>query len=255
MKKTLQLPVELDCPEKQQIGVSIIYSFFAFFSMPFLVLLFSGGSENDIQIPSILELGYHILNFCVFVGLFRELLQDSWFLFRLNFKAAFSSVKISTLVIVGIAYLWYAICRVTGIELLSIAVYGTLPIAETNLLMFSTDLVYGRPVIGFICMVLFSPVVITCAFYATGFVPAFNVRPWLGYLVVAVVTAVPAICNASTYWDPVIEIVLYLSRLPIHMVACRAYQKTENIWAPILCLMIANLIACLRLLLLLLTGQ
>lgn len=256
MNKTLMLPTELDSPGKQQIGVGIIYSVFAFFSMPFLVLLISGGGSSlDIKILSYLELAYHALNFCVFFGILRELLQDSWFMFRLNWKKMFSTIKFAVIAMVGVAYLWYLLYRVTGIELLSIAVYGTLPISEIDILLYSSDLAYCSPVIGLISMVLLSPFVIACAYYAIGFTPAFNVRPWLGYLVVAAVTAIPPICNASTYWDPTVEAVLYFSRLPLHLIACRAYHKTENIWTPIFCLMITNLIACLRMIVLLLTGQ
>ncbi len=255
MEKELILPPELDSPGKQHVGVGIIYSVFAFFSLPFLTLLISGGSGDNVTILSVLEMVYHILNCGIFFAIFKELILDSWFLFRINWKAMFSKIKYAVLAMVGVAYLWYAIGRITGLDIFSIAVYGTLPITELDVLFFSTDLVYAKPVIGFISTVLLAPFAITCAFYAVGFAPAFNVRPWFGYLMVAVVTAFPTICNALTYWDPTVEIVLYIARLPLHMIACRAYQKTENIWAPIFCLMLANLIAFLRLLILLLLGQ
>lgn len=255
MKQNLELPPQLESPGKQHVGVGIIYSVFAFFSMPFVVLLLSGGSGNDVKILGILELAYHVLNCFVFFSIFRELVMDSWFLFRVNFKEIFSSVKFTALAMVGVAYLWYVLYRITGIELFSIAVYGTLPITELDVLFYSTDLVYLLPVIGLISTVLLAPFAITCAYYAIGFAPAFNVRPWLGYVVVAVVTAIPHICNACTYWDPTVEAVLYVSQLPLHLLACRAYQKTENIWAPIACLMFANLVSFLRLLVLLLIGQ
>lgn len=255
MEKTIKLPVELDCPEKQYRGVGIIYSIFAFFSMPFIVLLISAGLWDNLQVLSIIEAVYHALNFIVFLGIFREWLQDSWFLFRINFKKMFSTIKYASLAMVGVAYLWYILYRITGMELLSIAVFGTLPLSETQIMLYSTDLTYSSPVLGFICMCLLSPVVISCAYYAIGFVPAFNVRPWLGYVVVALVLAVPHICNASTYWDSTEETVIYFAQLPIHLIACRAYHKTENVWTPICCVIFANLIACVRLLVLLLLGQ
>ncbi len=256
MKKTFTLPVELDSPGKQHIGVGIIYSVFAFFSMPFLVLLIGGsGSGGDLTIMSIFELVYHVFNCLVFFAIFKELILDSWFMFQLNWKKMFSTIKFAVLAMVGVAYLWYLLERLTGSPLFSIAVYGTLPITELDVLFYSTDLVYTKPLIGFISTVLLAPFAITCAFYAVGFVPAFNVRPWFGYVMVAVVTAIPHICNGFTYWDPTVEAILYASQLPIHLIACRAYQKTENIWTPIFCLILANLVAFLRLLILLLIGQ
>jgi hypothetical protein len=55
---------------------------------------------------------------------------------------------------------------------------------------------------------------------------------------------VPYIVNALTFWAWSEELILYLVHLPIHFIACRIYQKTDTVWAPIFTLMLANLISC-----------
>ena len=48
--------------------------------------------------------------------------------------------------------------------------------------------------------------------------------------------------------------ILYFAQLPIHLIACWSYKKADSIFAPILVLTIANLLACVRLIILALLG-
>ena len=91
---------------------------------------------------------------------------------------------------------------------------------------------------------VFSPVAVSCLFYATAFAPVGCRRPWLAYPVVALLIAFPRICNGMTCWNPTEELVLYLAQLPMHLLACWSYQKTDTVWAPIAVHAAANLIAC-----------
>ena len=80
------------------------------------------------------------------------------------------------------------------------------------------------------------------------FAPVCYYRPALAYIVMAVFLAFPRFCNAATYWDPATEWTLYFAQLPVHLLACRSYQKADSIWAPILTLSLVNGIACILLL-------
>ena len=61
----------------------------------------------------------------------------------------------------------------------------------------------------------------------------------------ALVLALPRLANALTFWVPEEEMILYFAQLPIHMLACWAYQKTDNIWTPIVLHAVVNLFGCL----------
>ena len=54
--------------------------------------------------------------------------------------------------------------------------------------------------------------------------------------------------NNVTGWDVTTEIILFVIQLPVHIIACWAYRRANNICAPILTLALANLLACCRLL-------
>lgn len=255
MAKKLKLPIELECPEKVHIIIGYLYGVLCFCSMPFLVLLTSMDLWQDAKVLTWYELVYHILNFCVCIGIFREFLQDSFFLFGINRKKIFSTVRIAVLAMLLVVGIWYVLYKITNFYPLLYGIYGTLPLSEMDILSLGSDIVFANPIVGLVIMVILSPLVCSCLYYAIGFAPAFNVRPWLGYVVIAIVVALPRICNGLTHWNPVDQALLYCVQLPLHMVACWSYHKAENIFAPILTLMTANLLACGRILVMLFLGQ
>ena len=239
-----KLPVFLECPEKQVIGVTAIYSVLCFFSLPFILLLMLGGFEDNIKAISWYEIAFHILNFAVMVGLFREYLRDGLDVLQVNKQEVLRTIEIAAAVMLGVMGLWFVLLQTTELDVFYLACFGTVPMSEMDLFCLSVDVVYANPIFGTLCMVVLTPVTVSCIYYAVGFVPAYNVRPWLGYLVVAAVLAFPRICNAMTYWDPAQEVISYFTHLPIQMVACWAYRRTDTIWTPILLHAITNLVAC-----------
>lgn len=136
------------------------------------------------------------------------------------------------------------------VAVLLCAVLFSLPIVELDVFAFPRDLVQDVPLWGTLCTVLLTPVTTACLFYATGFAPTANRKPWLAYLVVALVLLFPRACNAFNFDSLSIELILYLAQLPIHWAACWAYQKTDTVWAPIFTLSCANLLYCLAVILL-----
>lgn len=255
MKKEITLPANIDCPEKNNLFAAIFYGVLCFFSMPFLVMFTSMGYWQEGKIMVWYELAYHVLNFVVVLGLFREYLQDAFFLFGVRKKEIFSTVRIAVVAMLAVVGVWYLLAKLTNSYLFQVALYGTLPLTEMDVMMLSSIMPYENPLVGIVITMFLSPLITVCLYYLPGFVPAFNVRPWLGYLCVAVVLAIPRISNASTHWDPVDEAVLYFAQLPVHLIACWSFRKTENMFAPVLSLMIANGLACARMIVLLLLGQ
>lgn len=239
-----KLPVLMDAPETQVIGVTALYSILCFFSLPFILLLLLGGFENNLTAISWYEIVFHVVNFAVMVGLFREYLQDSLDTLRICAKEVVHTIEIAVGLVVGVMLVWFALLRLTDWGMFYIASFGTVPMSEMDLFSLSADVVCANPIFGTLCMVVLTPVTVSCIYYAVGFVPAFNVRPWLGYLVVAAAIAFPRICNAVTYWDPAQQMVSYFAHLPIQLIACWAYRRTDTIWTPIILHAITNLLAC-----------
>ena len=147
----------------------------------------------------------------------------------------------------GVVYLWNQLLPATQHGAFYLAAYGTIPITEMDLFSLSGNIVCANPLFVTVCMVLLTPITTSCLYYGIGFTHAHNVHPALGYLAVAAVTAFPRLCNAVTYWNPTEQLILYLAHLPVHMIACWAYRRTDSILTPIAVHMITNLVACLLL--------
>lgn len=253
MKTNSKLPLALDCPDKQIYISTLIYSIVSFFTFPFLLLLFSINVEDE-AILVWYELVYHIINFVFVFKFFREYLTDAYDLFIARKNDIFFIVKTAVLAILAVIGLWYLLAKLTKWTPFTIALLGSLPLSEMDIFLLSADIAYLNPIPGTIAMVLLSPMICSCIYYSVAFVPAYNVRPWLGYLLVALLLAFPRCCNAFTHWDPATELVLYLAQLPIHLIACWSYQKADSIYAPILVLTITNLLACGRMIVMALLG-
>ena len=253
MKKEIVAPVFLDCPDKQVYIPGLIYSVVTFFTFPFFLLLYSINVE-DTAVLVWYELIYHGINFLFVLRFFREYLRDALDLFGARKQEILSAVKLAVFAILAVIGLWYLLAKLTRWEPLGIALFGSLPLSEMDIFLLSSYIPYLNPIPGTIAMVLLSPLVCSCLYYSVAFAPAYNVRPWLGYLLVALMLAFPRLCNAFTHWDPAEEMALYFAQLPFHLIACWSYKKADSIYAPILVLTIANLLACGRLIVLALLG-
>lgn len=238
-------PTMIDCPEKRSIISGLGYGILAFWSLPFILLLFMQGSFHNRVTLSWGDIAYHIINFFMAVIIFRQYLVESFLILQSEFKNVLS-VALTAAGMMCVVILVYIIGHLAfGSPLLSLAAYGALPITEVELFVFSCDVIEQVPLFGTLCMVILTPVTISCLHYATAFAPACCSKPWLGYVLVALILAFPRICNGLTYWDPVEEGLLYLIQLPLHLIACWSYQKADTIWAPIISLSVTNLIASL----------
>lgn len=242
-------PTMLDRPETPQVIISVIYCLLAFFSLPFIMLLLMQGSFDNDAVRSGIEIAYHVINFLVAVFVYREYLGESFLNVQIDVKNFLKTVGICVALMFALAWTMFRFFTALGSEMMLTAAMGILPLAEVDLFTLSSWLVLTNPIIGTICLVILAPFTISCLFYSTVFAPICCNRPWLAYLVVALLIAFPRICNGMTYWNPTEELVLYLVQLPMHLMACWSYQKTDTVWAPIAVHASANLLASLLVLL------
>ena len=118
-----------------------------------------------------------------------------------------------------------------------------LPVVEMFVSHTPLFLVELEPIIGAITLSVFAPLSICALFYCLGFAPICYIKPWLAYLSIAIITLIPPIINII--WRGGADLVLsgYLVQLPIHLLVCWSYQKTDNVWTPLVSLAAVNLLA------------
>ena len=238
-------PVMMDRPEKGSSFAALVYGIICFASFPFLILFFMQGLIDDPVISSWCEIAYHVFNLYVIGSLYRTYLSDAAFDAKINWKQIAKVAAICVAIIFGLYFSLERIAATFGIEPLNFAFYGMLPMSEMDLFTLGSTVVYYNPLFGTLCMVLVAPFVISLIYYASSFAPICCERPWLAYPVTTLVLALPRLANALTFWVPEEEMILYFAQLPIHMLACWAYQKTDNIWTPIVLHAVVNLFGCL----------
>ena len=122
-----------------------------------------------------------------------------------------------------------------------------LPVVEMFVSHTPLFLIELQPIIGAITLSVFAPISICALFYCFGFAPICCRKPWLAYLGIAIITLIPPIINIL--WRGGAELVLsgYLIQLPIHLLLCWSYQKTDNVWTPLISLVVINLLASIDL--------
>lgn len=240
-------PEMYDRPENGSIAVSAIYWVICYFMIPFVTRFLSYAFSSDLFAVIGVDIATYIVNFLCIFWLFRAYLSDSY----LNIQKGFAvTVLISTgLVLLIEISLMYAGIRLDWMESLS-----AYPISETSVVATASVVVGANPLLGTLCMTFLTPITVSCMFYGTIFAPIANTRPLLAYAATAVLMVLPRLL--STWWLGVgnYDVAIYLLQLPVHMIACWSYQRTNTIWAPIITLSISNLLTSLLFIFLIMIG-
>ena len=231
-----------DYPEKQTIIGSVSYSVFSYALLPSLFFWLNIDRTMDYSKLVWFDIVLRGINFVAVLGMFFRYLRDSFWNVQMNTKNVLKHAGIGAGCMVAV----WLVCTVAGTLLENTTVLmGSLPIAEGETYGFTLAMLLQKPTFGLPVIVLLAPFTIACLFYATVFAPLAYQKPWLGYVVMAGVLLLPKVANGMAYWNWGEEMVIYLVQLPIHMIACRIYQKTDTIWTPIIALMMANGVACI----------
>ena len=126
-----------------------------------------------------------------------------------------------------------------------------LPIVETFVSNTPCLVIDLQPIFGTIALSVFAPISICVLFYCLGFAPVCYQKPWLAYLCIAVITMFPSVIDILWRGENGYMMTGYIVQLPVHLLACWSYQKTDNVWTPIVSLTVTNLLASIVLPLLL----
>lgn len=242
-------PEMMDKPDSQMVGTGLAYIMAMFLILPFFLLIFALDAFESETVQTWLEFGFHVLSFVICVSVFRSHLSDSLRTARQDLKKFFTvtgiCLALSVAVLVGYYSYWLFLCDDPTANSASIGLYYTVPMTEKNLLTYPLDMLMTNSQLALPCMAVLTPVSISCLYYGAGFAPVCYRNPWLAYLAVAALIALPRIANCFTFrWISQMEMTLYFTQLPLHFLACYSYQKTESILAPILIHSVMNLLGC-----------
>ena len=204
--------------------------------MPFLGL----GIWEDWENSAWLEIGYHVLNGLVMLFLIGDYLKDEWFMVTMDFRFYLKHMALTVGLMVGAKLVTLAEWYICGLDLVS--VLDGLPVVEMFVTHTPGGLISYKPLFGTVALSLFSPFCVCALFYCCVFAPVCYRKPWLAYVCVALVTMIPPVVNIIWRGEALFVLTLYIANLPVHLLACWSYQKTDNVWTPLVSLMVTNLL-------------
>ena len=204
--------------------------------MPFLGL---GLWEQD-EFSVWLEIGYHVANGVAMFLLMRSYLSDEWFMVTtaVPFYLKHIALTVGLMMVTELGLL--VALSLFGVDIT--AFVNGLPVVELTVCHTPLSLVTLEPIFGTITLSVFAPISICVLFYCFGFSPVCYKKPWLAYLCIAVITLIPPVVDILWRGAATLVLSVYLIQLPIHLLACWSYQKTDNVWTPLVSLVITNLL-------------
>jgi len=228
-------------PEKIQIFALIpcwiwIFVLFPMF-MPFVWL----DLWDQVEISSWLEIGYHTANGIFMLFLMRNYLKEEWFMVTTDENYYLKHIALTVGLIVGTELVWLGALHLCGFNIAYML--ENLPVVEMSVSHTPLFLIELEPFFGTIALSVFAPISICVLFYCFGFAPVCYRKPWLAYLCIVVITLIPPVIDILWRGEAALVLSCYLARLPIHLLACWSYQKTDNVWTPMISLAITNLLA------------
>ena len=236
-------------PEKIQIFALIPCWIFVFVLLPMYMPFLGFGLWEQWELSVWLEIGYHVANGIVMLVLMFSYLKEEWFMVTTDVGHYLKHVMLTVGLIVGVELIGLFVLSLFGFNIDNML--ECLPVVEmfvSHTPLFVIDL---EPIFGTVALSIFAPISICALYYCFAFAPICYHKPWLAYLCVAVITLIPPIVDILWRGEAAFVLSGYLVGLPIHLLACWSYQKTDNVWTPILSLVITNLLASIVLSLLL----
>ena len=227
-------------PEKTQILALIPWWLWVFVLFPMFLPYFGLGLWEQWEISVWLEIGYHVVNGIAMLLVMRNYLKDEWFMVTTDVPYYLKHVALTVGLIVGAELLWLGVLFLFGLPLGYLL--ECLPVVEMHVSHTPLFTVALEPIFGTIALSVFAPISICVLFYCFGFAPVCNKNPWPAYLCVVAITLIPPVIDILWRGEALFVLGGYLIRLPVHLLACWSYQKTDNVWTPMVSLVITNLL-------------
>ena len=236
-------------PEKIQTFAIIPCWIWVFVLFPMFMPFLGLGLWEQWEISVWLEIGYHVANGIAMLLIISGYLKEEWFMVTTDVSHYLKHVILTVGLIAGAELLLLGTLFICGVNIDDML--ECLPIVEMSVSHTPLFTVELQPIYGTIALSVFAPISICALFYCLGFAPICYHKPWLAYLCVAVITLIPPVIDILWRGEAAFVLGGYLVQLPVHLLACWSYQKTDNVWTPLLSLVITNLLASIVLPLLL----
>lgn len=226
-------------PETIKIFALIPCWLWVFIVLPIYMPLLGLGLWTQWEISVWLEIGYHAFNGIAMLLLISGYLKEEWFMVTTDVRHYLKHILLTVGLIAGAELVLLGTLFLLGVNITNML--ECLPVVEMSVSHTPLFLIELEPVFGTIAVSLFTPITICALFYCAGFAPICNKKPWPAYLCVAVITLIPPIINIIWRGDTTF-LSGYIVSLPVHLLACWSYQKTDNVWTPLISLSITNLL-------------
>ena len=237
-------------PEKIQIFAIIPCWIWFFVLLPMFMPFLGLGLWEQWELSVWLEIGYHVANGILMLMIMLSYLKEEWFMVTTDVRHYLKHVMLTVGLIAGAELLLLDALSICGVNIDDMLEW--LPIVEMSVNHTPLLTVELQPIFGTVALSVFAPISICALFYCLGFAPVCYHKPWLAYLCVAAITLIPPVIDILWRGEAAFVLGGYLVQLPVHLLACWSYQKTDNVWTPMLSLAITNLIASILLPILLL---
>ena len=234
-------PEMFEKPDSQAIGAGLAYIVAGFLILPFFLTIFGLALFPTEYSQSWLEVAFHGLSFFICIRAFQDHLTECWN----NLRGKKTSFVLTTaLGILACCVLWIGYALFTPYDGMGLfAMFYSLPIVEKNLVIYPLTILAEIPIPGLLCASVLTPVAVSCLYYGTAFAPACYTKPWLGYVLVTLLIALPRLLGCLIFrWDNAMELYTLAAQMPMHWVCCYCYERTDNIWSPILIHGVTNLL-------------
>lgn len=227
-------------PEKIQTISLIPFWAWAFVFIPIYMPYIGFGLWEQWEVSVWLEIVYHVINGVGILFLMWSYLKEEWFMVTTDIRFYLNHVAQTVGLILGTELVLLFTLHFCGVNIAYML--ESLPSVEMSVSHTPLFVVELQPVFGTIALSVFSPISICGLFYCLGFAPVCYKKTWPAYLCIAVITLIPPVIDILWRGEAALVLSGYLVNLPIHLLACWSYQKTNNVWTPIATLMITNLL-------------
>lgn len=232
-------------PKKIQIFALVLCWLWVFVLLPMFMPFFGLGLWEQWEISVWLEIGYHVVNGVAMLLLMCSYLKEEWFMVTTDVRHYLKHIALTVGLIAGAEFLLLGTLYLYGFNI--VHMLECLPVVEMSVSHTPLFVIDLEPIFGTIALSFFAPISICVLFYCLGFAPVCNKKPWLAYLCMVVITLIPPVIDILWRGEAAFVLGGYLVRLPIHLLACWSYQKTDNVWTPMVSLVITNLLASILL--------
>ena len=232
-------------PEKNQIFAIIPCWIWAFVLFPMFMPFLGLGIWEQSDISVWLEIGYHVSNGVIMLFIMWGYLKEEWFMVTTDLRYYLKHIALTVGIVIGAELVLLGTLFLCGFNIAYMLEY--LPVVEMSVSHTPLLSVELEPIFGTIALSVFAPISICVLFYCLGFAPVCYKNPDLAYLCIAAITLIPPIIDILWRGEAALVLSGYFVQLPIHLLICWSYQKTDNVWTPLISLAIVNLVASVAL--------